>query len=196
MKTEKIFQIHVLLQYSRPRIWRRVLISSETLLSDLHKILQTVMGWSNTHLHQFIKDDLHYSIPYEFDLFDFDDINYTGMKVKELLLKEGDKIIYEYDFGDGWEHEVRLEKILHPDISLKYPICIKGKRACPPENCGGIWGYENILEILKDKQREEYNVIVEWLGDDKFDAEYFNLDEINEMLKTKDFGCLDWFGDE
>ncbi len=196
MKTEQIFQIHILLKKSQPRIWRRILVSSETLLSDLHKIIQTVMGWTNTHLHQFRKGDQFYALPFDDDDFEFYKTDYSGIAVKELLLNEGDKIIYDYDFGDSWEHDIRLEKILHPDTPLKYPVCIKGKRACPPEDCGGIWGYENMLEILKDKQHEEYKDIVEWLGDDDYDPEYFDIEEVNELLKEEDFGCINWLYDE
>jgi len=189
---EKIYQIHILLKNSKPRIWRRVIISSDTLLSDLHKIIQTVMGWENYHLHQFRKDRQSYQLLYDDDdWFGFNTNDYTGMQIDQLLLHEGDKIMYDYDFGDGWEHEIRLEKILHPDTPLKFPVCIKGKRNCPPEDCGGVWGYDDLLEILANPQHEEYEEIMEWLGGE-FDPDYFNLEEINEMLKEKDFGCIDF----
>jgi len=189
---EKIYQIHILLKNSKPRIWRRVIISSDTLLSDLHKIIQTVMGWDNCHLHQFRKGNQFYQIPYDDDVwFGFSTIDYTGMQIDQLLLHEGDKIMYDYDFGDGWEHEIRLERILHPDTPLKFPVCIKGKRNCPPEDCGGVWGYDDLLEILANPQHEEYEEIMEWLGGE-FDPDYFNLEEINEMLKEKNFGCFDF----
>jgi hypothetical protein len=98
-------------------------------------------------------------------------------------------INYEYDFGDGWEHIIKLEKILTPNDKLQTPQCIAGKRNCPPEDCGGIWGYSDMLEILKQPEHKEYESYIEWLGDD-FDPEYFNKDAINEMLKGKDFGCI------
>ncbi|MDO9547916.1 MAG: plasmid pRiA4b ORF-3 family protein [Candidatus Marinimicrobia bacterium] len=187
----KVYQIHVLLKNSKPRIWRRVIISSITLLSDLHKIIQTVMGWGNGHLNQFIKDGIYYSLPYGDEWFEFDSIDYTGKRINELLLNEGDKLIYEYDFGDRWEHEIRLEQILHPETPLKHPVCIKGKRNCPPEDCGGVWGYADMLEILDNPQHKQYEDVIEWSGGE-FDPDYFNLDEISEMLKEDDFGCFDF----
>jgi len=98
-----------------------------------------------------------------------------------LLKKEKDSLIYEYDFGDSWEHKIILEKILPYDASLKVPSCIKGKRACPPEDCGGIWGYQNLVEIIKDPSHPEHEEMLEWLGGE-FDPEYFDMNETNRML--------------
>jgi hypothetical protein len=99
-----------------------------------------------------------------------------------LLVKAKEKIIYEYDFGDSWEHEVILEKILPFDEKMKYPVCLAGEMNCPPEDCGGIWGYADMLEIVKQPDHEEYESYMEWLGDD-FAPEDFDINEVNELLE-------------
>ncbi len=112
-----------------------------------------------------------------------DNVDYKGIKVSDLLKKEKDKIVYEYDFGDGWQHDVILEKILPVDKKIKYPVCVKGKMNCPPEDCGGIWGYYELLEILANPKHPEYNGWFEWMGEEKFDPEYFDLEEVNGLLR-------------
>ncbi len=193
--TDKILQVQIALKGFKPKIWRKILIPSDLLLVDIHKIIQTTMGWTNSHLHQFIKDRTFYSIKYkdDFTCNEMNNIDYKKKKIRlsDLLKTEKDKIIYEYDFGDGWEHEIILEKILPVDNKVKYPICMSGKMHCPPEDCGGIWGYSDLLEILKQPDHEEYESSIEWLGDD-FDPEYFDKDEVNDLLKEKNFGCLEF----
>ena len=117
--TKKIFQIQILLKNITPKIWRRLLVDSDILLPDLHKIIQTSMGWTNSHLHQFIKDKRFYAQEREDDGFwsELDNVDYSAIRLNSLLKKEKDKIIYEYDFGDGWQHDVILEKILPTNMS-------------------------------------------------------------------------------
>lgn len=117
-------------------------------------------------------------------------VDYKNIKISDLLKKEKDKIVYEYDFGDSWEHDVILEKILPFDEKLSYPVCIKGKMHCPPEDVGGISGYEQMLEILKQQEHEEYESYIDWLGDG-FDPVEFELEEVNLLLLMKNFGCMD-----
>ena len=190
--TKIIYQIQISLNYFKSKIWRRLLIPSDLLLSDFHKIIQTSMGWKNSHLHHFIKNQTFYSERlYDDDLWDdFDNVDYRKIKISDLLKEENEKIIYEYDFGDSWNHDIILEKILTRDNQLKYPICLSGKMNCPPEDCGGIGGYSEMLEILKQPDHEEYESYIEWLGGE-FDPEYFNMNEVNEMLKPKDYGLFD-----
>lgn len=186
--SKEIYQIKVNLRGSKPNIWRRILIPSDMLLSEFHYVLQATMGWTNSHLHQFIYDGEYYTkkLPDEMMMDDFG-IDYENMKVSDFLSHEKDKMIYEYDFGDGWQHNVLLEKILEPDPKQFYPVCIKGKMNCPPEDCGGLWGYDNMLEILSDPKHEEYENMCDWVGDD-FDPAYFDLDEINAFLRDPSFG--------
>ncbi len=191
--TNKIYQIQIALKGFKPKIWRRILIPSDILLSDLHEIIQTTMGWSNYHLHQFVDGRTYYSVPTPGDDIwdDMDSINYKKKKtrISQLLISEKDKIVYEYDFGDGWEHEILLEKILPVDKTIKYPICIKGKMNCPPEDCGGVWGYADMLEIIKDPTHEEYENYMGWL-ESGFDPEEFDIEAVNEMLQDEDYGCI------
>lgn len=182
----RVYQIQVVLKGSKPKIWRRILVNSDVLLVDLHRIIQTTMGWTNSHLHAFSDGIEEYS-PKEFEVEFAEDSRVV--RLDEIMKAEGSKIDYEYDFGDGWEHELVLEKIQIPGPQIQIPTCIAGKRNCPPEDCGGIWGYSDMLKILKQPHHAEYESYVEWLGGD-FDPEHFDIDGINKRLKQKDFGCL------
>jgi len=176
------YQIKVTLDGVRPPIWRRILIQSDITLGNLHTILQIVMGWTNSHLHQFISGRTLYGEQDDDDfMFDPDIEDENKYRINDLLKKEKDWIRYEYDFGDGWEHKILLEKILPFEKKGKLQTCIKGKRACPPEDCGGIWGYQNLLEILQDPEHEEYENYIDWLGG-KFDSEAFDIAEVNQTL--------------
>jgi hypothetical protein len=186
---EQIYKLKITLKYIKPPIWRRILVKSNILLHDLHKIIQTTMGWTNSHLHQFAHNRNFYSSP---DFNEFDElglIDYSKIRLNKLLTTEKHQMIYEYDFGDGWEHAIVLEKILSIDPDVKYPLCLDGKRNCPPEDCGGPGGYEKLLNTIKNPEDEEYESMIEWLGKG-FDPEEFDKGEINEMLKEKNFGIF------
>lgn len=178
-----IYQLKVTLRGSRPPIWRRLQVSGATSLEKLHWILQTAFGWTNSHLHQFIIDRQAYSLP-EFELDEFGDEikNERRAKLDQLGLGPKSKFAYEYDFGDSWEHEIVVEKVMQKEAGATYPRCTGGKRAGPPEDCGGIWGYERLQEVIKDPEDEEHESMMEWLGGG-FDPEYFHQEEINEQLK-------------
>ena len=173
--------------HSKPPIWRRILIDPDTFLADLHLILQTTMGWTNSHLHQFIHRNRFYTeYDPDNDLWGaLDNVDYAGLHVRDLLKRRNDKMIYEYDFGDGWEHQVLLEDIVDVDQGIAYPICIGGRCACPPEDCGGVWGYQGLLDVLSDPTGPEYEAMIEWLGED-FDPKYFDKQAVNEMLRSGD----------
>jgi len=173
-----IFQLKIALNYITPPIWRQVLVKSNTKLFDLHKIIQTTIGWTNSHLHQFIFNNYFYcNFNYEDDWDDNRQIDYSDIKLDELISKEKQQIIYEYNFNDGWEYTIEIEKVLPLDKNKKYPICLDGARHCPPEDCGGTGGYDDLLDIIKNPKHEEYDSMMEWLGWD-FDPEYFNRNEI------------------
>ncbi len=192
--SKKTYQIQIALKNFKPKIWRRILIQSNMLLSDFHKVIQTSMGWTNSHLHQFIKDGTFYTVRLAEDDFwnEIKNVDYSGMRIDDLLSTEKDKIIYEYDFGDGWEHDILLEKIITNANDTYTPVCIAGKKNCPPEDCGGVWGYANMLEILDNPKHEEYESYVEWLGGE-FNPDQFDKDKVNQLLKEKDFGCIELF---
>ncbi|MCJ7702903.1 MAG: plasmid pRiA4b ORF-3 family protein [Anaerolineales bacterium] len=175
-----IYQLKVTLHHSKPPIWRRLLVLDSIPLDRLHTIIQVAMGWTNSHLHQFIIEGSYYSIPSPDDWEPM--IDERRYSLNQIAPFEKYKFTYEYDFGDSWEHEIVVEKILPFDPNVKYPICIKGKRACPPEDIGGVWGYDEFLEIMKDPAHDEYDSYIEWLGDG-FDPEEFDIEEINQVLQ-------------
>jgi hypothetical protein len=176
---QRIYQLKVTLRGSRPPIWRRVLVPGKFSLHKLHQVIQLAMGWTDSHLHQFIIDGQYYGIP---SPEDFEPVrDERRQTLSQIATREKRKFFYEYDFGDGWGHEIVVEKILSPEPGIKCPACIKGKRACPPEDVGGLWGYETFLEAIEDPHHEEHESYLEWVGGD-FDPEACDLDEINQAL--------------
>lgn len=188
--TGKLYQIKVVLKDSKPPIWRRLLVSSEIRLYDLHKVIQIAMGWTNSHLHQFEVGGEYYGIPHGYDWEPV--IDEREVRMSEIAPAEGKKFAYEYDFGDSWGHDVIIEKILPIEPGEQYPKCIKGKRACPPEDVGGIWGYEEFLEAMKDPNHAEHVSYAEWWGG-QFDPEEFDMEETNQALK--DIDQFEWWDD-
>ena len=188
------YQIKVLLADIKPPIWRRLVVDSRIPLDALHDVIQVSMGWTDSHMHQFVdRDGVTYSEPYEDNFapsFGRKMIDESAVLLNEVLKNEKDWLKYEYDFGDGWEHKIILEKIM-PQKKNQLPIvCIKGRRACPPEDCGGPWGYKHMLEQLAaPEDDEEYAELLEWLGDD-FEPENFDLQETNQILEDIFEGVL------
>lgn len=183
------YQIKLELSDSKPKIWRRLIIPGNMLLSDLHKVIQTAMGWTNSHLHQFVKGKVFLEPPAEADFWDSAGIDYTGYTIDSLLKKKNDKIQYDYDFGDGWEHSIKLEEVIEKyDGTL--PVCTAGTMNCPPEDVGGFRGFSDLKKALKNPSHPDHKMYKEWIGD--YDSEYFNLDEINKILKEDNFGVMEW----
>lgn len=183
MPTPKnIYQIKVTLKDSKPPIWRRILVADTTTLLKLHDILQTVMGWTNSHLHHFIINDEFYGEPMDDEFGDMGTKNEARYKLNQLVSGKGFRFRYEYDFGDSWLHDLVVEKILPAEKGAQYPVCIAGKRACPPEDVGGVWGYEDFLEAISNPKHPEHKEMLEWAGGE-FDPERFDLDEVNEGLR-------------
>ncbi|GJD22949.1 plasmid pRiA4b ORF-3 family protein [Rivularia sp. IAM M-261] len=176
--TQNIYQIKIKLKHIKPPIWRRVLVNSNIKLGQLHNIVQEVMGWDDYHLHYWTIHGVYYGVPDD-DLSMRDEKN---IKLSSLIgYSEKVKFSYMYDFGDSWEHEILIEKILLSAPNTYYPVCIAGKRACPPEDCGGVWGYAELLTILSDSENPEYEEKIEWL-EGEFDPEYIDLGDINSRL--------------
>ena len=185
-KQAQTYQIKITLQGSKPPIWRRLLVMSDISLAHLHTIIQVAMGWYDAHLHHFIVGQNYYSTPLEFDIDDgLEAIDERRVTLQQIVTGEGFRFQYEYDFGDGWMHLIVVEKILPSlaDLDAPLPVCIKGKRACPPEDIGGIWGYAAFLEAIKDPKHPEHADMVAWIGEDAFDAEEFDLEMVNKRLK-------------
>jgi hypothetical protein len=178
-----IYQLKVTLRWSRPPIWRRLEVSSDTSLEKLHWIIQTAFGWTDSHLHQFTIDGHTYSLPeFELDEFGGKTKDERRTRLGQLRLGPKSRFVYIYDFGDNWCHEIVVEKVLEKESARTYPRCTGGKRAGPPEDCGGIPGYENLQRVIKDPDDDEHGDMVEWVGEG-FDPEYFNLAETNEQLE-------------
>ncbi len=185
MKTNNplgICQIKITLRYVRPPIWRRIQVAGDVTLAKLHRIIQEVMGWYDSHLHQFIVGKTYYGVPSLDEFSELDLKDERKVKLNQVLSRPKQKIIYEYDFGDGWEHEILLEKMLPPDSKAHYPVCVGGARACPPEDCGGVGGYANFLDAISDPDHEEHDEYLDWIGGE-FDPEGFDVDLVNQSLK-------------
>ena len=178
-KTTKgeVVSVKITLRDTSPPIWRRVLMASTSTLADLHVAIQASMGWYDSHLHAFELDGEQYSTKGSLE----DCLDERRVKLAALVKAGVKKIPYTYDFGDSWDHLVALEKTLQPEAGQKYPVCTAGKRACPPEDCGGPPGYEEFLEILANPDHEEHEERLDWAGGE-FDPEQFTPAEANERL--------------
>ena len=179
----EMYQMKVTLEGTQPPVWRRFLALSDITLYRLHLVLQEAMGWTNSHLHLFIIGAKEYGDPEidEDSPWGASILDERKAKLNQLIKSEKSSFTYEYDFGDGWQHAVLCEKIL-PNQASPRAVCLAGARACPPEDCGGIGGYEELVEAMKNPRRKRYKELVDWLGEE-FDAEAFDLKRINSALK-------------
>lgn len=173
----KIYQLKITLKQIKPPIWRRVEVPVDIGLKDLSDVLVRAMGWMGYHLMCFhIGGEEYFG-----DKESADEIGGRVMgktKLDKLITTPKQKFLLEYDFGDGWEHDIVLEKILDPEPGATYPRCTAGKRACPPEDCGGPWGYAAMLEALNDPKHPEHKRMKKWIGG-TFDPEKFGVEEVN-----------------
>jgi hypothetical protein len=178
----KVYQFKITLRDIKPPIWRRIQVPENYTFWNLHFAIQDAMGWYDVHLHEF---EIKHPIS-GFAVMIGDPKNSSGFdkildekkqNIDKWFNLENNKAFYLYDFGDNWEHAIILEKILPKDNAITYPVCLKGKFACPPEDCGGIWGYLDLLEIINNPQHEEYENMKEWIEED-FDPKYFNAQEV------------------
>jgi len=175
-----IYQFKITLLHTDPAIWRRIQVPGTYTFADLHMAIQAAMGWENEHLHAFrigkrseinISDD--HDDFFEDDFGDENTFNGKETEITQFMHSPGDQAIYEYDMGDSWLHEVLLEGVFLKEKGIKYPRCIAGERACPPEDCGGIPGFYGILEALTSPGDPESQEILKWLGK-KYDPEKFD----------------------
>ena len=174
----KIYPLKITLKYVKPPVWRRVEVPVDIKLGKLHDVIQTAMGWTNSHMHAFVAGGTVYGTP---------DPEFGGGTKSERSVRldgvvdEGGKLRYEYDFGDGWEHEIKVEKAFDADPATHYPRCTAGKRACPPDDCGGPFGYEELLRAIQDPSHPEHEEMLDWIGGE-FDPEAFDVAEVNRGL--------------
>jgi hypothetical protein len=168
---ETVHVLKVTLRDVKPQVWRRIAVYSDTWLSDFARMLEISMGWKGTHLHLFDARDILFGIPDD----DMDHVvDERAACVGHLLPMPKARLTWTYDFGDGWEHDIVVEDIMGAAPILSYPICIGGKRACPPEDCGGPGGYQEILKILGDPTDPKYSEVMQWLPTD-FHPSRFNI---------------------
>jgi hypothetical protein len=175
-----IHRLKVTLLDSEPLIWREIEVASEITLDALHVVLQLAMGWTDSHLHQFEKGGVYYSVPDETDYREVQDESET--RLSDLLTKRGARMKYEYDFGDGWIHEIAVEQIAPRDAGAFVPRCLAGARACPPEDVGGVWGYANFLDAISNPKHPDHDELLGWIGDGEFDPEAFDVKRVDKQL--------------
>ena len=183
-KENTVFEIKIQLKgITKPPVTRKVQVTADTNLYLLHCIIQGSMGWYNSHLHRFTslitRREYGLPSPDDFDMDEFEDERL--FTVKKVLPSVGSKLSYEYDFGDGWEHILSLEKILPREAAIRYPRLLEAKGTCPPEDCGGSWGYEALKETLSDPENDEYEEMAEWVGledGETWDPKEVDLDEL------------------
>jgi hypothetical protein len=178
-----VLRLKVTLRGVQPPVWRRIEVSSTAKLPDFAAMLEGVMGWHGAHLHMFeTRDRRQFGEPDPDFAFGPPVEDETRYRVVDLLPDVGAKLRFDYDFGDGWEHDVVLEAIEPTTDGVDYPRCIGGKRACPPEDCGGPWGYAELLAALADPRHERHADITEWLGG-KFEPDHFDTEEMTELMR-------------
>jgi hypothetical protein len=176
----EIYQIKVTLLRTVPPVWRRLLVPSDITLSNLHDLLQLAMGWTDSHLHEFLFRGQCYG-PTGPERGVAEAIDERKVRLNQLLVRAGAKIVYTYDFGDGWEHGIVLEKGLPVDPNMAYPAATGGAGACPPEDCGGIGGFYSLLESLQNPRHPQHEELLEWVGED-YDPKKFSIEASNQVL--------------
>ncbi len=177
-----IYQLKVTLKGTRPPIWRRLQVPSDVTLAKLHRVIQVSMGWYNSHLHQFTINGVYYGVPSPDDWQPI--VDERRYRLSAVVPQAKTKFLYEYDFGDGWDHEILVEKILPNDTGLEHALCLKGRRACPPEDVGGVWGYVSFLEAISNPDHPEHEELLEWVGGG-FDPEAFDPERTTAALKNR-----------
>jgi len=174
-----VYQLKVALTDIEPQIWRRFLVTGDQTLYRLHLILQTIMGWENYHLYEFIIGGTEYGEPDEEYQPDIELARKN--EISQVLHREGQKFSYIYDYGDNWEHEIEVERISEPKPNVFYPVCLDGERASPPEDCGGVSGYAELLDALRYPEHTEHEHLVSW--SEGFDPEAFDWFSVNKELR-------------
>ncbi len=175
-----VVSLKVTLKGTKPPVWRRLLVPGSMTLGDLSEAILAAMGWIGGHLHAFDVDGRQYG-----DRATTDDVADENRLTLNGVRKSGvTRFRYTYDFGDDWEHTVAIEKTEAPVAGQAYPACVAGARNCPPEDCGGVWGYAELLEILADPDHPEREERLEWVGDD-FDPEEFDVSTADRMLAAR-----------
>ena len=181
-KYDRVYQFKITLKGIKPPIWRRIQVPETYTFWDLHVAIQDSMGWTDTHLHHFEINNPATRMREEIGIPDEDLIDATihsgwKRKIADYFSSQNDKAEYIYDYGDDWEHSIKLEKILQRNEGIKYPVCTEGARACPPEDCGGVWGYQDFLEAIMNPKNPQHEEMLDWVGGN-FDPESFDAKDV------------------
>ncbi|MGH9179817.1 MAG: plasmid pRiA4b ORF-3 family protein, partial [Acidimicrobiales bacterium] len=180
-----VHQIKVTLLGTRPPVWRRLLVPSGMTLADLHTVLQVAMGWYDCHLYEFSVDGQAYGDPANDAGWGSTIADDNGVTLAQVAAP-GSRLMYQYDFGDDWEHRILVEKLIPGGAGAPLPTCVAGRRACPPEDCGGVWGYEELLAVLADPGHPEHDEMADWSG--PIDPEAFDRADVNARLAAMSAG--------
>jgi Plasmid pRiA4b ORF-3-like protein len=172
------FQLKITLRYITPPIWRRLVVPDNLSLGSLHNLIQRVMGWGGGHMHEFRMPARGFGPPLR--TFGYEGEDEDAMLLRDILVRKGQMLLYEYDFGDGWLHGIQLEKLLPLEPGHRYPVCLAGARACPPDDCGGSPGYYQLLEALQNPAAKGNKELLEWCGE--WDPESFDLESVNRLI--------------
>jgi hypothetical protein len=178
--TDDLISLKVTLRGIRPPIWRRLVVPGAMTLGDLHQAIQAAMGWDGDHLHVFNIAGRAYGDPHTVD----DVLSEERLTLASLRKSGVARFTYTYDFGDDWEHIIAIESKTPPVADARYPACVAGKRNCPPEDCGGPWGYQHLLAVIADPAHPEHKDQLEWLGED-FDPEDFAVAVADATLAAR-----------
>jgi hypothetical protein len=174
----QVYELKITVEKIKPPVWRRVQVK-DCSLHKLHDIIQTCMGWTHSHLHSFEIGGEQYGEPDPDGMMETEDER--KVKLSQVVARGYAKLGYTYDFGDNWEHTIQVEKTLPAERGGRYPRCIEGRRACPPEDCGGSRGYGAFLEAIQNPGHPEHKNMVEWIGG-PFDPETFDIEAVNAEL--------------
>jgi len=185
-----VYELRMTLREIHPPVWRLVRVPRTLRLCCLHDVLQAAMGWTDSHLHQFEKDGKYWGVPEHYEDDDIDVLDERRTQIGAILKAPGDSVLYVYDLGDNWRHDVVLEKILPASGTMVRPVCLSGERHCPPEDVGGTSGYEEFLEVIFNPRHEEYEHSVRWAGGpsaltqsaQRFQPEEFEVKAVNAIL--------------
>jgi len=177
-----IYEFRITLREMEPSIYRVFRVSDRITLKKLHKIIQIVMGWEGYHLYEFKYGPFRFGIPDdEFFIPGIYLQDASKVKLSSLNLEPKDVLVYNYDFGDDWSHLIEVQHSYYSQGGKVIPECLKGERACPPEDVGGVHGYQHFLDIISDPSNEEYEHLLEWSGGN-FNPHFFDLEEVNRKL--------------
>ena len=183
IRRPKVIQLKITLVGSKPPIWRSFQVRDSLNLGELHRVVQIAMGWNDTHLHLFQVGDRSFSLFSDTDDAPPEEEDSRTVSLRQLgLVRKGRKFTYTYDFGDDWVHQIEVESQRPEQPDAFYPVCVSGEKACPPDDCSGIWGYYQLLEILKNRRHPDHEERLAWIGG-SFDPELFDLAAVNQRLR-------------